>query len=157
MPITQTATTMSPLAPGPGGLEDPEPVEIAFPTGLPGFPAATRFVLETMGPTLDPFCRMRCAEPADLCFTVVPPGLLFEDYTVTIDEESAERLGLRSPDDAVVLAIVTLAVAPDPPKVNLLGPLVINRSTRSAAQVVQHGSTYGVAVPLSGAGGRSAS
>ena len=157
MSITQTAPTTSALSPPTDGAGDPGPVEVVFPAGLPGFPSATRFVLETMGTTLDPFCRMRCAEPAELCFTVVPPGLLFEDYTVTIDEESAERLGLRSPDDAVVLAIVTLAVAPDPPKVNLLGPLVINRSTRSAAQVVQHGSTYGVAVPLSGAGGRSAS
>ena len=148
MSITQTAPTTSALSPPPSGTGDPGPVEVVFPAGLPGFPSATRFVLETMGPTLDPFCRMRCLDPPDLCFTVVPPGLLFGDYTVTIDEEQAKRLDLRSAEDAVILAIVTLAVAPEPPKVNLLGPLVLNRATHVAAQVVQHGSNYGVAVPF---------
>lgn len=154
--MTQNATFPSQSLAGPAGLGDSDPVEIEFPTGLPGFPAATRFAVEAMGPTLDPFCRMRCVDLPDVCFTVVPPGVLFDDYTVTIDEEYAERLGLRSADDAVILTIVTLSVAPEPPKVNLLGPLVINRATRAAAQVVQHGSSYGVAVPLSVAGNRSA-
>lgn len=148
MSITQTAPTTSALSPPPAGTGDPGPLEVVFPAGLPGFPTATTFVLETMGPTLDPFCRMRCLDPPDLRFTVVPPGVLFDDYTVTIDEEQAKRLDLRSAEDAVILAIVTLAVAPEPPKVNLLGPLVINRTTRVAAQVVQHGSNYGVAVPF---------
>ena len=148
MSITQTAPTTSALSPPTDGAGDPGPVEVVFPAGLPGFPSATRFVLETMGTTLDPFCRMRCLDPPDLCFTVVPPGLLFEDYAVTIDEQQAKRLDLRSAEDAVILAIVTLAVAPEPPKVNLLGPLVLNRATHVAAQVVQHGSNYGVAVPV---------
>jgi len=150
--MTQTHTTSPAL-----GLSDSESVAITFATGLPGFPAATAFVLEPLGPELDPFCRMRCTTVADLCFTVVPPGVLFDGYEVVVDEESVERLGLHHPDDAVVLAIVTLSVAPEPPKVNLLGPLVINRTTRAAAQVVQHGSAYGVAVPLPPAVLRAAS
>lgn len=147
MPITQTKTSDAALG-SPAASGEDGPVTLSFATGLPGFPAARTFVLEQLGAQLDPFCRLRCVEQADLTFTVVPPGILFPDYAVVVDEESVERLALTSADDAVVLAIVTLSVPPEPPKANLLGPLVVNRRTLAAAQVVQHGSSYGVAVPL---------
>ncbi len=150
MPITPTHTDDPAIAAEVVAGTD-RPPELTFATGLPGFPAAHRFVLEPLGPTLEPFCRMRSLDQPGLAFTVVPPGTVFPDYQVVVDEESVERLGLRDADDAVVLAIVTISVAPEPPKVNLLGPLVVNRRTWAAAQVVQHGSTYGVAVPLAGA------
>lgn len=147
MPITQTKTSDPAL--GAGGMAGPDGLAtLSFATGLPGFPAAREFVLEPLGTQLEPFCRMRCLDQPGVSFTVMPPGLVFPDYKVVVDEESVERLGLEDAEDAVVLAIVTLSVPPEPPKVNLLGPLVINRRTRAAAQVVQHGSTYGVAVPL---------
>jgi len=150
VPITQTKTSDSTNALG--DLAHPgEPVVLTFATGLPGFPDAHRFALEPIDPRLEPFCRMRSLDQPGLSFTVLPPGALFPRYQVVVDEESVERLGLADADDAVVLAIVTLAVPPEPPKVNLLGPIVVNRNTWAAAQVVQHGSTYGVAVPL-GAG-----
>ncbi len=146
MPITQTHTSSTAF--GSDETAGGEATTLSFATGLPGFPAATRFVLEPLGPDLEPFCRMRSTDQPDLSFTVLPPGVVFPDYQVVVDEESAERLGLHQADDALILTIVTLAVPPEPPKVNLLGPLVINRHTRAAAQVVQHGSSYGVAVPL---------
>ncbi|HXX90041.1 MAG TPA: flagellar assembly protein FliW [Acidimicrobiales bacterium] len=147
MSMTQSRTSDSVLG-GQGLSPAVDKVVLEFATGLPGFPDEHRFVLEDLGPALEPFCRMRSIEHPDICFTVIPPGVIVPDYTVEIDVESVERLGLRSADDAVILAIVTLAPAPEPPKMNLLGPIVVNRHTRAAAQVVQHGSDYGVAVPL---------
>jgi flagellar assembly factor FliW len=147
MSMTQTHT--SDVVVGSQGLSPAlEKVVLEFATGLPGFPDDHRFVLEDLGPALEPFCRMRSIEHPDICFTVVPPGILVSDYSVEIDIESVERLGLASAEDALILAIVTLAMPPEPPKMNLLGPIVVNRHTRAAAQVVQHGSSYGVAVPL---------
>jgi len=147
MSMTQSHT--SDAVPGSHGLSPAmEKVVLEFATGLPGFPDDHHFVLEDLGPSLEPFCRMRSIEHPEICFTVVPPGILVPDYTVEIDIESVERLGLGSAADAIILAIVTLAMPPEPPKMNLLGPIVVNRTTRAAAQVVQHGSSYGVAVPL---------
>ncbi len=147
MSMTKNQTSDSAL--GRHGLSPAiDKVELTFGAGLPGFPDEHRFVLEDLGPTLEPFCRMRSIEHPEICFTVVPPGVIVGDYSVEIDVESVDRLGLESSDDAIILAIVTLAVAPEPPKMNLLGPIVVNRRTRAAAQVVQHGSDYGVAVPL---------
>jgi flagellar assembly factor FliW len=149
MAITSKQTSGSPLDIAPASGDQ---AVLTFSAGLPGFPEAHRFVLEGLGDELEPFCRMRCLDQRDLTFTVMPPGLLFADYAVTIDEESVERLGITDPEDATILAIVTLAVPPEPPKVNLLGPLVVNRHSLAAAQVVQHGSAHGVAVPLVAAG-----
>ncbi len=118
-----------------------------FPTGLPGFPGPRKFCIEPLGPTLEPFCRMRSLDTPELCFTLVPPGLLVPGYSVEIDEEHVAALALASAEDAVVLVIVTLPPPPQPPTLNLLGPVVVNRQTGAAAQVVQHRSHYGVAVP----------
>jgi flagellar assembly factor FliW len=131
---------------GVSGLAD-SPI-VHFTVGIPGFPHSHDFVVVALGPQLEPFAKLRCVDTPGLEFVVAPPGLLFPDFTVEIDEESVSTLGLRSADDAIVLVIVTLAKAPAVPSANLLGPLVVNRSTLSALQVVQHGSGYGVAVPL---------
>lgn len=147
MPITQTQTGEQ-IA-GLGWLGDSnQEVVLHFATGMPGFPDVRRFRIEPLGPELEPFCRMRSLDMSDISFTIMPPGVVFQDYSVVVDEESVERLGLKDASDAVILAIVTVAVPPEPPKVNLLGPIVVNRHTLEAAQVVQHGSAYGVAVPL---------
>lgn len=144
MAITQTDT--SEPAMGVGGLTPVEgEILLQFAAGLPGFPASRAFRLESLGADLEPFCAMRSVAEPGICFTVVPPGVVFRDYTVEIDEQHVDSLGLVDGSDALVLAIVTVA---DPPTVNLLGPIVINRRTRAAAQVVQHGSSYGAAVPL---------
>jgi flagellar assembly factor FliW len=145
MAITSDRTSESLLGVDRGAGDE---LVLTFVAGLPGFPDAHRFALDGLGAELEPFCRMRSLDQRDLTFTVMPPGLVFPEYSVVIDEESVERLKLDNAADAVVLAIVTLSVPPEPPKVNLLGPIVINRRTLLAAQVVQHGSSHGVAVPL---------
>ncbi|MFC0080844.1 flagellar assembly protein FliW [Aciditerrimonas ferrireducens] len=159
--ITPLARTGSPLAPG----EPPAPpdaggagalAEVGIPPvlhfehGLPGFPEARAFALEPLGPALAPFARLQSLDQPGLGFTVVPPGLLFPDYRVEVDEDWASRLGLRAPEDAKVLVLVTLRPG-QAPTANLLGPLVVHRRSGRAGQVVQVDSGYGVAEPLVGA------
>ena len=120
---------------------------VTFAGGLPGFDDLRDFVIEPLPGDLAPFCRMRALDPTGVEFVVVPPGLLFPDYKVEVDEETVDRLELRS-EDAAVLTIVTLSDDGTAPTANLLGPIVVNRRTRAAAQVVLHGSGYEVAVPL---------
>jgi flagellar assembly factor FliW len=122
-------------------------LSITFAGGLPGFDHLRRFVVEPLPDDLAPFCRLRATDPEGVEFIVVPPGLLFPHYQVEVDEETVDRLQLRS-EDAAVLAIVTLSDDGSAPTANLLGPIVINRRTQAAAQVVLHGSGYEVAVPL---------
>lgn len=125
-----------------------EGVQIRFAAGLPGFPGPRRFRIEDLGPTLRPFSRMRDIDQSDIAFTVVSPGLLFPDYSVEISTEDQEVLGVESPEDVVIMVMITVPRAPQPPTANLLGPIVVNRHTGVAAQIVQHRSSYPVAEPL---------
>jgi flagellar assembly factor FliW len=128
---------------------------INFAAGIPGFATLHEFRFEDLGPALRPFCRIRSVEDPNIGFTVVVPGLLFPDYAIEIDEEHVESLGLDSADDAATLIIVTVPRPPLPPTANLLGPIVINRHTGAAAQVVQHRSNHSVAEPVVAPGSRS--
>jgi flagellar assembly factor FliW len=132
-----------------GAAADPEGIAegavLDFGAGIPGFPASRHFRLESLAPELQPFCVMRSVNETGISFVLVAPGMLFPDYTIEIDEQHVAALALESADDAIVLSIVTLG---HPPTANLLGPLVVNRRTQAAAQVVQHQSRYRAAEPL---------
>jgi flagellar assembly factor FliW len=124
-----------------------EVLSVTFAGGLPGFDSLRSFVIEPMPGDLAPFCRLRATDPPGVEFIVVPPGILFPDYQVVVDEETVERLALRA-EDASVLSIVTLSNDGSSPTANLLGPIVVNRRNGAAAQVVLHNSDYEVAAPL---------
>jgi len=118
--------------------------------GIPGFPSVRHFELVRWGGERSPFSVLRCVDTPDLLpqFVVVAPEVFFPDYEWQLDPLTAERLGLTSADDAVVVVIVTLGEQPTDATANLLGPLVINPRTRRLAQVVLSSSTYGVRQPL---------
>ena len=124
---------------------------IEFAAGIPGFPTARRFQLEDLGEALRPFQRLRSVGEAEVSFTVAPAGL-FPDYSVEIEDDHQVALDVSSADDVVVFVVITVPKPPMPPTANLLGPIVVNRHTGAAAQVVQHKSNYKVAEPLPAAG-----
>ena len=113
--------------------------ELHFASGLPGFPDARRFLLVRLGDEHSPFSVLRHLEDdAGPEFVVTHPGLFFPDYA----PEIAGRLELKSADDALLLVIVTVADPVAASTANLLGPIVVNRTTRAAAQAVLGNSGY---------------
>jgi flagellar assembly factor FliW len=121
--------------------------ELHFAGGLPGFPEVRRFVLVRLGDELSPFSVLRSLEadpdtPSGPEFVVTHPGLFFPDYEPEIDDDTAGRLELKSAEDAVLLVIVTVADPVAASTANLLGPIVVNRHTRAAAQAVLGNSGY---------------
>jgi flagellar assembly factor FliW len=123
-------------------------VEINFPAGLPGFPDAHRFELAPWGPAGSPFLLLSSSDDPDVGFVVVPPWVFYPDYEFELDSGTAERLGLAEAEDAVVFAVVTLRDRPEDSTLNLLGPIVVNRFTHEAAQVVLPSAGYSVRAPL---------
>ena len=108
---------------------------ISFAFGIPGFPDARHFRLVPWGSEDSPFSVLQCLDQA-LELVVMLPDDFFPDYAPEIDDETVERLGLVTADDALVLVIVTVKENVEQSTANLLGPIVINRHTRSALQVV---------------------
>jgi flagellar assembly factor FliW len=131
---------------------DPDPttdlVELHFAAGLPGFPQVHHFVLTSWGGADSPFMMMSALDDSDVGFVVVSPWVFHPDYDFDLDESTAEWLGLRTGEDAVVLCVVTLADRAEDATLNLLGPIVINRATREARQAVLSSSPYQVRAPL---------
>ncbi|MGE3621022.1 MAG: flagellar assembly protein FliW [Acidimicrobiia bacterium] len=112
--------------------------EIVFDRGLPGFDLR-RFALVEVSDESPVMC-LRSLEDAAVEFVVAPPGLFFDDYDVDLDDDTVARLGLAGPEDALVLVIVNLHAGPREATANLLAPIVVNRRTRAAEQVVLTGA-----------------
>ena len=127
-------------------------VEIRFAAGLPGFPHVHRFRLAPWGPPGSPYLSLRAVDDPDVGFVVVPPWVFYPDYEFDLDDSTADRLALTYAEEAIVLAVVTLRDRPEEATLNLLGPIVVNRHTHEAAQVVLPTTTHSVRAPLAFAG-----
>ena len=133
--------------------EDVDVPELHFAGGLPGFPDVRRFVLIRLGDDASPFSVLRSLDDgSDLEFVVTHPGLFFPDYEPEIDDDTAQRLELKSADDALLLVIVTVGNPVSTSTANLLGPIVVNRHSRAAAQAVLGNSGYATREALIPAG-----
>lgn len=111
-------------------------VEITIDAGLVGFPLARHFRLTEASGGL---YEMECLDIPDMAFVVIAPSPFFPDYSPTIDPATASRIGLADPKDAVVLLLVNLGSEDEPPAANLMAPVVVNKSTHEAMQVVLDG------------------
>lgn len=121
-----------------------------FADGIPGFPDAHGFTLVQWGGEGSPFSLLQSIDEEGLRFVVVPPELFFPDYAPVLSDDDAARLGLEYADDAIVLVVVTLGERPEDATANLLGPIVINRHSLAAAQVVLTGQDLSTRQPLTG-------
>ncbi|HOM81390.1 MAG: flagellar assembly protein FliW [Armatimonadetes bacterium] len=109
--------------------------------GLLGFETRHRYVLlQTEENPL--FQWLQCVDDPALAFVVVDPVRWFPDYEVILRNEDAAALGIEDPDDAGILAIVTLPARLEEMTANLLGPIVVNVRTRRAKQVVLDDPRY---------------
>jgi flagellar assembly factor FliW len=119
---------------------------LEFPAGLPGFEQEHHFVLIDE-PANRPLVFLQSVQTPDLCFTTVPVHLIDNGYQLHVTREDLERLGLpydRQPDTASEVACLAIICAARgrSPTANLLGPVVINRQTRTAIQAIREDSRY---------------
>lgn len=125
------------------------PSRLELPAGIVGFPDHKQADLFAVAEQL-PFRWLRLHGPEPLHFVVIEPGGLVPDYVPELFDEDAAALGLEAPDDALVLNIVTVGrTEPVTATVNLVGPLIINRRTGVARQVVlSNHNRYSARQPL---------
>lgn len=117
---------------------DASPTTGAFqlPQGLVGFPAHKSFEI-LYNPEELPFCWLRLHGPEVIHFVVLDPTGVVPDYEPELFDEDAEALGITSGEQAAIFNIVTVKDGPSPSAtVNLVGPIIINRETGVARQVV---------------------
>ncbi|MFN8074005.1 MAG: flagellar assembly protein FliW [Kineosporiaceae bacterium] len=125
---------------------EPDLPELRFVRPLPGFGELTRFVLVSLDDDGSEglLSELRSLERDDVRFLVAPPGPLFPDYEVELDDDTVADLGLTDADDAIVLVVLTLGADGGAPTANLLAPVIVNARTRAAAQVILSGTDWPV-------------
>ena len=81
---------------------------------------------------------------------MIEPGGVIPGYELELFDEDAAQLGIAGPEDAFILNIVTVSrTQPPTATVNLASPVVVNRRTGLAKQVVlANHARYQVRHPL---------
>ena len=109
---------------------------ITLSSGLIGLPEIKRLEV-VRNPDNWPFITLRSPQPRGLQFLAIEPQDFIQDYVLELNDIDTEALGITRVEDALVFNIVTVhCVDPQFVTTNLIGPVVINRLTREARQVI---------------------
>jgi flagellar assembly factor FliW len=120
---------------------------VRMPNGMLGFEEIKNYLL-TNNPEEHPFAWLQVQDNAALAFVVIDPFVALPDYQPDIPQADVEFLNLKQADDALLLGIVTIHDGKHA-TVNLKGPIVLNRHTHVAKQVIiANAAAYSINHPL---------
>ncbi len=107
---------------------------IELPNGFYGFEQFKTFAL--IDAPQKPFIWVQSTDKRDLAFLALDPFLFREDYEIDIDDSLLAPLGVSSPSDVLVFALITVPSDGTPITANLQGPLIVNRVNNKGMQVI---------------------
>jgi len=125
-----------------GEIEVNERQRITFPEGLIGFEDVHEYFL--IDSKEGPFYWLQAGEFPELAFLLVDPRLFMEDYRLEVKEHDVRAIGAEQNEDLLDFAIVTVPEDPQKISANLMGPIIVNRKTRTALQVISEHDGYTV-------------
>lgn len=111
-----------------------------FPKGLFGFEDYHKYAL--IEAEYEPFFWLQSLDEKSLAFLLIDPFLIVNDYELDIDDKMLKDIGIVSPTDVYVWSVVTVPADGGPVTANLQGPLVVNRKTQAALQVILSDSKW---------------
>lgn len=115
---------------------------LSFPAGLPGFEKENRFVLLDF-PDNHVFFALQSVQTPELSFVVTDPFSFFLDYKIELDDAAVKTLDIEQPDDVALLLVLTVREPFEETTANLQAPIVINKNTKKARQLILTGTPYG--------------
>ncbi len=123
-----------------GTVQVEEKQIINFVNGLYGFEEYHRFAI--IEAEYQPFYWLQSLDESNLAFIIVDPFLIVNDYELDIDDNALSEIGIDSPEDVVLFAIITIPADGSAVTANLQGPIVINRKNNIALQVILSDSKW---------------
>lgn len=114
---------------------------ISMAVPMPGFPGHREFVLVRLNDDGLLYAFTSIENP-ELRFLVAPPEPFFPDYAPEIDNAVFAALNTKDPDRLLLLTVIT--ASENETTANLLAPIVVDRDSMRAMQVVLSGSGYPV-------------
>jgi len=117
-----------------------EPMQIILPFGLIGLGELREFDLQPIDGSW-PFLNLRSRGDLEIEFLAIEAQNAVSDYAVELGDDEARELDLTTPDEALIVNIVTIhSNRPQFVTVNLAGPIVVNRRTLLGRQIVLGGA-----------------
>ena len=110
-------------------------IRMAVP--MAGFPAHQDFALVRLHDEGLLYALTSIKDP-EIRFLVAPPEPFFPDYAPELENEVFAALNTKDPDRLLVLVVISAGTSET--TANLLAPIVIDRDSRRAMQVVLNGS-----------------
>lgn len=117
-----------------GEVDVDERQTVSFPAGLLGFEKFKDYVL--LDAPQKPFFYLQSMNVPDLAFILIDPFLFRPDYSIDVSDETMGEIGVASPSECLVFAIVTVPADGQHITANLLGPIIINKTNRLGIQAV---------------------
>ncbi len=113
-----------------------------------GFDKLTKFII--LEPNKDSLFKwLQSVEDPALAFPIISVSSLEFDYTIDLQDNVVDALGIKTADSVLVMNITS--IPQDDPKgttINLLAPLIFNIENQTAGQVVLSGSGYDISYPM---------
>lgn len=131
-----------------GTVEVDESLIFTFISPIIGFEDAINYVLIENDDN-NIFRWLQSTQYPELAFPVSKASYFQIDYNFEIDDKTVDMLELSSIDDVLSLNIVNIPKGqPQKSTINLLAPIIINKRTKAAAQLILNGSEYLVKQPI---------
>ena len=113
-----------------------------FADGLPAFEDEHRFIILPFDDD-SPSSFLQSVETPELAFLMTVPFVFFPDYEFVLEDDVMAALAIKGSEDMQVYTLVTIPGGNiKEMTANLMAPVVINKETREAKQVVLDKSQY---------------
>ncbi|MCP4581885.1 MAG: flagellar assembly protein FliW [candidate division Zixibacteria bacterium] len=118
---------------------------IEFIKPVLGFNDLTKYILISR-PESEPFKWLQSLEDTSVCFVLIDPRLVVDQYTVEVSSHDIKLLdGSENQEDYQIYVIVTVPKGhPEQISINLKGPIVVNSVRLKALQMVLNNPDYDI-------------
>ena len=124
-----------------GEIDVTEDQRLTLVGGLLGFQALTRYVVY-QPEELGIFRWVQSEEVPELAFVVCDPRVILPSYHIEVPRDELACIQLEDTEQAEIMVILTHPQDPSRMTANLMGPIVLNTTTRLARQLVLSDTQY---------------
>ncbi|NLZ55032.1 MAG: flagellar assembly protein FliW [Thermoanaerobacteraceae bacterium] len=120
---------------------------ITFTNGVLGFEQYKRYLLLDH-PGTDIVKWLEAVDEPEIALPVANPFHFFPGYAPEISRENLLQLNITSPEEALVLCVLTIGSHTREITINLKAPIIINADLRLADQFIVENPEYNIREPL---------
>lgn len=125
-----------------GEIEVEEEKVVHFEDGIPAFEDEHEFLIIPYDDE-SPYVFLQSITTPDLAFLMTMPFVFFPDYEFELDDESQNKLGIKTQEDMLIYTLLTIPGGKVADMTaNLMAPVVLNQNTMQARQIVLDKSRY---------------